>query len=100
MSFLLAFFLLQSPATPFADDIVFALDKIDKEASHFFKVKGVNLNYAEFEEALYRVPDLRDYQVLVTAGDRLQLRLECVDGSAAQVREAVDRLLKEWMPEK
>lgn len=61
----------------------------------FFKVKGVNLNHAEFEEALYRVPDLRDYQVLVTAGDRLQLRLECVDGSHAQVREAVDRLLAE-----
>lgn len=61
----------------------------------FFKVKGVNLNHAELEEALYAIPDLRDYQVVVTDGDLLVVRVECADGCDVPISHGVDRLLVE-----
>ena len=57
----------------------------------FFKVKGVNLNHLEVEEALYRVPDLRDFRVTVTGDDRLKVEVE-PGGRGDDVREAVERL--------
>ena len=58
----------------------------------FFKVKGVNLNHGELEDALYQVPDLRDYRVTVTRQDDLRIELECADGMVARVRQAVEDL--------
>ena len=55
----------------------------------FFKVKGVNLNHAEMEEALYGLEGLRDFRVIVRADDLLAVEVE---GSGATLEGAVTSL--------
>ncbi len=61
----------------------------------FFKVKGVNLNHGELEDALFAVPDIRDFRVIVTSSDRLRVEIECADGCGPSTSRAVDALLSE-----
>ncbi len=42
----------------------------------FFKVKGVNVNHAEVEEALYRVDGLKDFRVVLKSDERLTVEIE------------------------
>ena len=62
---------------------------------NFFKVKGVNVNHAEVEDALYDVPSLLDFRVLVTDGDRLVVELEAAEGQGRSVCEGVAGLFRE-----
>ncbi|MSP98310.1 MAG: phenylacetate--CoA ligase family protein [Betaproteobacteria bacterium] len=42
----------------------------------FFKVRGVNINHSEFEDFVFRAPDVNDFKCeLVNSGDLDQLRL-------------------------
>ena len=42
----------------------------------FFKIRGINVNHAEFEDFMFRLPAVTDFRVeLVTADDREVLRL-------------------------
>lgn len=61
----------------------------------FFKVKGVNINHAEVEDAFFRTPGLKDYLVAVSADDRLCLDLECLADATADVQVHVERLFVE-----
>jgi phenylacetate-CoA ligase len=63
----------------------------------FFKIRGINMNHAEFEDFMFRQPDVNDFKVeLQTASDRdiLKLMIEIkrgLDGSGIsdKVAEAV-----------
>ena len=42
----------------------------------FFKIRGINVNHAEFEDFMFRLPEVTDFRVeLVTVDDREVLRL-------------------------
>ena len=42
----------------------------------FFKIRGINVNHAEFEDYMFRLPSVTDFRVeLGTADDREVLRL-------------------------
>jgi phenylacetate-CoA ligase len=58
----------------------------------FFKVKGVNVNHNEVEDALYAVPGILDFRVTLTSDERLAVDLECVEAEADRVRRAVGAL--------
>ncbi len=58
----------------------------------FFKVKGVNLNHAEVEDAIYEIPSLRDFRVTVAPDDRLVVEIESADGQGGVAVQAVDSL--------
>jgi len=63
----------------------------------FFKIRGVNMNHAEFEDFIFRMPEVNDFKVeLVTVADRENLRLMIevkrgleAGGIAGKVAEAV-----------
>jgi phenylacetate-CoA ligase len=58
----------------------------------FFKVKGVNLNHAEIEDALYDVACVLDFRVRVADGDRLIAEVECAEGGEGVARKVVEGL--------
>lgn len=58
----------------------------------FFKVKGVNLNHAEIEAALYAVADLKDFRVTATADERLLVDVETVPGAERAVSGEVQAI--------
>jgi len=60
----------------------------------FFKVKGVNLNHAEVEDALYSVEALEDFCVAVLEGERLRVEVEAAKGTDGAVRAAVDDIFR------
>jgi phenylacetate-CoA ligase len=44
--------------------------------SGFFKIRGVNMNHAEFEDFMFRIPVVNDFRVeLLTVQDRELLKL-------------------------
>jgi phenylacetate-CoA ligase len=71
---------------------VFPLLKHARRTVGFFKVRGVNINHAELEDALFRDPDVVDFRAeVVNEGDNDVLRLfvENRSGQAANVADAV-----------
>lgn len=66
----------------------------------FFKIRGVNVNHAEFEDAMFRIDDVENFQVLleteVSSGrEILRLRLEVSQrGSGAELRRRVVDAIK------
>lgn len=60
-------------AGPFS---VFPRIRHTHRTSGFFKVRGVNVNHSEFEDFVFRAPDVNDFKCeLVNLGDLDQLRL-------------------------
>ena len=71
---------------------VFPLLKHTRRTIGFFKVRGVNINHADLEDALFRDPDVVDFRAeVVNEGDNDVLRLfvESRSGQAANVADAV-----------
>jgi phenylacetate-CoA ligase len=71
---------------------VFPLLKHARRTVGFFKVRGVNINHADLEDALFRDPDVVDFRAeVVNEGDNDALRLfvESRSGQAAKVADAV-----------
>jgi phenylacetate-CoA ligase len=71
---------------------VFPLLKHARRTVGFFKVRGVNINHADLEDALFRDPDVVDFRAeVVNEGDNDVLRLfvESRSGQAANVADAV-----------
>ena len=71
---------------------VFPLLKHARRTVGFFKVRGVNMNHADLEDALFRDPDVVDFRAeVVNEGDNDALRLfvESRSGQAANVADAV-----------
>lgn len=61
----------------------------------FFKIKGVNVNHIELEEALYDLPGLEDFRVSVTPSDQLVVEIESSGEDGEAIRGSIDRLLLE-----
>jgi phenylacetate-CoA ligase len=60
----------------------------------FFKVRGVNINHAELEDALFRDPQVVDFRAEVTNegdNDVLHLFVESRSGDAAGVADAIHK---------
>ena len=55
---------------------VFPVMRHAHRTAGFFKVRGVNLNHSEFEDFMFRIPEVNDFKVeLATADDREVLRV-------------------------
>jgi phenylacetate-CoA ligase len=55
---------------------VFPVMRHAHRTAGFFKIRGVNMNHAEFEDFIFRMPEVNDFKVeLVTEADRENLRL-------------------------
>ncbi len=60
----------------------------------FVKVKGVNLNQAEVEDALYATPQVVDFRVTVTPEERLVVEIESAAGAEKEAESNVDSLFQ------
>jgi phenylacetate-CoA ligase len=80
---------------PFA---VFPLVKHAHRTTGFFKVRGVNLNHPEFEDFMFRVPEVNDFkcEAVATGGlDQLRVSIEVKRGADPQaVAAALAREVK------
>ena len=68
----------------------------------FFKVRGVNINHAEFEDFVFRIPEINDFQVELRndgGSDIFHIAIEVrrgsdvrtvADGLSGQVRETFE----------
>jgi phenylacetate-CoA ligase len=55
---------------------VFPVMRHAHRTAGFFKIRGVNMNHAEFEDFIFRMPEVNDFKVeLVTIADRENLKL-------------------------
>jgi phenylacetate-CoA ligase len=66
---------------PFA---VFPLIKHANRTTGFFKVRGVNINHADFEDFMFKIPEVNDFkcECLATEGnDQLRVSIEVKRGS-------------------
>ena len=55
---------------------VFPVMRHAHRTAGFFKIRGINMNHAEFEDFMFRQPEVNDFKVeLATAADREILRL-------------------------
>jgi phenylacetate-CoA ligase len=55
---------------------VFPVMRHAHRTAGFFKIRGVNMNHAEFEDFIFRMPEVNDFKVeLVTVADRENLKL-------------------------
>jgi phenylacetate-CoA ligase len=64
---------VQGDAGPFS---VFPVMRHAHRTSGFFKIRGINMNHAEFEDFMFRIPVVNDFRVeLLTVEDRELLRL-------------------------
>ena len=78
---------------------VFPVMRHAHRTAGFFKIRGINMNHAEFEDFIFRMPEVNDFKVeLVTVADRENLKLMIevkrgLDGSgvSGKVAEAVRR---------
>ncbi len=78
---------------------LFPMIRHARRTTGFFKIRGVNVNHAEFEDFMFRIPEVSDFQgVLVTGADALEMfriRMEVKRGSdAAAVIGKVRRAVK------
>jgi phenylacetate-CoA ligase len=65
---------------------VFPVFRHAQRTSGFFKVRGVNINFADFEDFMYRVDAVADFRLEVTetdTGDALRLSIELRPGHDA-----------------
>jgi phenylacetate-CoA ligase len=72
---------------------LFPLLKHERRTVGFFKVRGVNINHAELEDALFRDPDVVDFRAEVyndNANDVLHIHIEKRGGT----REATVELIR------
>ena len=78
---------------------VFPLVKHAHRTTGFFKVRGVNVNHSEFEDFMFRVPEVNDFKCeAVSTGDLDQLRvsIEVKRGAdAVAVAAALARAVKQ-----
>ena len=107
-------------ATPFlrwnSGDVVRYIDKTDKgrgiwaelfpmirhanRTTGFFKLRGVNMNHADFEDTMFSEPQVNDFQAVLvteekTGREGLRLLIEVKRGSDnATVRDLVGALIK------
>jgi phenylacetate-CoA ligase len=68
--------------------------KHERRTLGFFKVRGVNINHAELEDALFRDPDVVDFRAEVTNdgdNDVLRLFIEMRGEESSRVADAVRR---------
>ena len=78
---------------------MFPLVKHAHRTTGFFKVRGVNINHAEFEDFMFRDPEVSDFkcEAVATGGlDRLRVSIEVKRGAdpgtvAAALADAVKR---------
>jgi phenylacetate-CoA ligase len=73
---------------------VFPMLKHARRTVGFFKVRGVNINHAELEDALFRDPDVVDFRAEVTNdgdNDVLRLFIEMRGEESSRVADAVRR---------
>ena len=71
---------------------MFPLLKHARRTVGFFKVRGVNINHAELEDALFRDPDVVDFRAEVANegdNDVLRLFVESRSGQAARIAGSV-----------
>ncbi|MGH7896351.1 MAG: phenylacetate--CoA ligase family protein, partial [Candidatus Binatia bacterium] len=61
---------------------------------NFSKLRGVNLNHAEIEDALYALESIVDFRVRITAEERLVVEVEAAADPANAVAE-LERLFRE-----
>ena len=62
----------------------------------FFKIRGINMNHAEFEDFVFRMPEVNDFRVeLVTESDREMLRLMIEVKRGARGRAAIAKKVAE-----
>jgi phenylacetate-CoA ligase len=81
---------------------VFPLVKHAHRTTGFFKVRGVNLNHSEFEDFMFRVPEVSDFkcEAVGTGGlDQLRVSIEVKRGAAppavaAALAQAVKRVFE------
>lgn len=68
-----------------------------RRTTGFFKIRGVNVNHSEFEDFMFRNPEVNDFQgVLVTdrsGMETLKLRIEVKRGSSA--KSAAETVIRE-----
>ncbi len=65
----------------------------------FYKIRGVNLNHAEFEDFIFRDQDINDFQAILETGDddleNLRVKVEVKRGAdSAAVSENLEREIK------
>ena len=65
----------------------------------FFKIRGVNLNHAEFEDFMFRNQNINDFQAVLETGvdnlENIRVKIEVKRGSdESMVAEAVDTQIK------
>ena len=73
---------------------VFPMLKHARRTVGFFKVRGVNINHADLEDALFRDPDVVDFRAEVTNSndnDVLHLRVEKRAGTRESTVEAIKK---------
>ena len=71
---------------------VFPILRHARRTVGFFKVRGVNINHAELEDALFRDPDVVDFRAEVANecdNDILRLFVESRSGQAANIADSV-----------
>ena len=76
---------------------VFPMLKHERRTVGFFKVRGVNINHAELEDALFRDPDVVDFRAEVyneNDNDVLHLHLEKRGGTMEGTVEAMRRIFQ------
>jgi phenylacetate-CoA ligase len=61
----------------------------------FSKVRGVNLNHAEVEDALYGIAGLLDFRVSITADERILVEVEVSSGACGAPIERVQGLFSQ-----
>lgn len=52
---------------PFAE--LFPMIRHANRTTGFFKIRGVNVNHAEFEDFMFRIPEILDFQAVLTTDD-------------------------------
>jgi phenylacetate-CoA ligase len=73
---------------------VFPMLKHERRTVGFFKVRGVNINHAELEDALFRDPDVVDFRAEVYndgGNDVLHLHVEKRSGNTEQTMDSIKR---------
>jgi phenylacetate-CoA ligase len=76
---------------------VFPILKHERRTVGFFKVRGVNINHAELEDALFRDPDVVDFRAEVynqSDNDVLHIHLEKRGGTRESTVEAIKRMFQ------
>jgi phenylacetate-CoA ligase len=73
---------------------IFPIMRHARRTVGFFKVRGVNINHADLEDALFRDPDVVDFRAEIHASagnDVLRLFVECRSGKPESVVECMRR---------